>query len=108
MERIASCFFPHPMLRRFCRSLGSTVQPKIPGRDAETTHFGFKTVEKDSKEELVGNVFKSVAERYDTMNDAMSLGVHRLWKDSLIKSIAPSANASLLDVAGGTGIAPLH
>jgi ubiquinone/menaquinone biosynthesis C-methylase UbiE len=58
----------------------------------------------DMKEDLVGEVFRNVAEKYDVMNDAMSFGVHRLWKDSLMRSIAPGPTASLLDVAGGTGI----
>jgi hypothetical protein len=71
--------------------------------DNSTTHFGFKTVQKDDKEEMVGEVFRNVAEKYDVMNDAMSFGVHRLWKDSLMRSIAPGPTASLLDVAGGTG-----
>ena len=51
----------------------------------------------------VHGVFASVAARYDLMNDAMSLGVHRLWKDALLDWLAPRPGMSLLDVAGGTG-----
>eukprot|EP00842_Homolaphlyctis_polyrhiza_P005272 jgi/Hompol1/5746/HPOL_004673-RA len=68
-----------------------------------TTHFGFSTVPKDRKETLVGEVFKSVAGKYDVMNDVMSAGVHRLWKDHFINTLAPSQTTKLVDVAGGTG-----
>ncbi|KAK8443127.1 2-hexaprenyl-6-methoxy-1,4-benzoquinone methyltransferase [Candidozyma auris] len=74
-----------------------------------TTHFGFKTVNKDEKESMVRNVFSSVASKYDVMNDAMSFGVHRLWKHHFINRLdagmRPGATRPLdfLDVAGGTG-----
>lgn len=67
------------------------------------THFGFKEVDKDEKAPLVKGVFDNVASKYDIMNDAMSMGVHRLWKDKLIKVMNPKDNSKLLDVAGGTG-----
>ena len=51
----------------------------------------------------VGSVFSNVAEKYDVMNDVMSGGVHRLWKDHFIRSLAPDRDMQLLDVAGGTG-----
>lgn len=75
----------------------------------ETTHFGFKTVNKTDKEKLVGGVFSSVASNYDVMNDVMSMGVHRLWKSHFISRLdagmRPGSNRPLdfLDVAGGTG-----
>ena len=76
-------------------------------RDAEshgrTTHFGFETVPEAEKAGRVHGVFSSVAARYDLMNDAMSLGVHRLWKDALLDWLAPRPGMRLLDVAGGTG-----
>jgi 2-methoxy-6-polyprenyl-1,4-benzoquinol methylase len=56
-----------------------------------------------NSEPTVGKVFANVAEKYDVMNDAMSGGVHRLWKDHFIRSMAPGPGTSLLDVAGGTG-----
>jgi 2-methoxy-6-polyprenyl-1,4-benzoquinol methylase len=52
--------------------------------DKQSIDFGFKTVERDEKEKMVAGVFSSVAEEYDVMNDAMSLGVHRCWKDTFI------------------------
>ncbi|CAN3363928.1 2-methoxy-6-polyprenyl-1,4-benzoquinol methylase, mitochondrial [Diutina catenulata] len=75
----------------------------------ETTHFGFQTVNKGDKEKLVGNVFSSVASKYDVMNDVMSMGVHRLWKHHFINRLdagmRPGADRPLdfLDVAGGSG-----
>lgn len=69
----------------------------------ETTHFGFKTVNADQKESMVGQVFDSVAGKYDLMNDLMSLGIHRLWKDGMIEWLAPNSSMHLLDVGGGTG-----
>lgn len=68
-----------------------------------TTHFGFETVNEDEKQEKVNTVFENVAKDYDTMNDAMSLGIHRLWKDYFMWSLSPVKGTKLLDVAGGTG-----
>ena len=73
-----------------------------------TTSFGFKTVAEDERQGLVNRVFSSVASRYDLMNDLMSGGLHRLWKDDFVAMIgAPRASTQrpfrLLDVAGGTG-----
>ena len=69
------------------------------------THFGFKNdVSELEKKQKVLKVFDSVAESYDKMNDAMSLGIHRVWKDHFVsKVLDPPANLKLLDVAGGTG-----
>ena len=69
----------------------------------KNTHFGFQTVEQSDKAGLVGQVFKSVAPRYDIMNDLMSGGLHRCWKNSFIEQLNPSPNTHLLDMAGGTG-----
>ena len=66
-------------------------------------NFGFKKVNKEEKPKLVNKVFDSVAFKYDLMNDLMSAGLHRLWKDSFIDWLAPRKNTHLLDVAGGTG-----
>lgn len=71
------------------------------GRD--TVSFGFREVPREAKQELVRAVFDRVAERYDVMNDLMSLGVHRLWKDTLVDWLAPRADEAILDLAGGTG-----
>ena len=71
--------------------------------DQKTTHFGFETVPEDEKAGRVQGVFSSVANRYDVMNDVMSGGIHRLWKDAMMDWLAPRAGQKLLDVAGGTG-----
>lgn len=70
---------------------------------AATTHFGFRTVERDEKARLVRDVFDTVAPRYDLMNDLMSGGIHRLWKAALIDRLKPRRGQKLIDVAGGTG-----
>ncbi|MDH5530976.1 MAG: bifunctional demethylmenaquinone methyltransferase/2-methoxy-6-polyprenyl-1,4-benzoquinol methylase UbiE [Paracoccaceae bacterium] len=71
--------------------------------DQRTTHFGFQTVAEDDKAGMVHGVFSRVANRYDVMNDVMSVGVHRLWKDAMMDWLAPRSGQKLLDVAGGTG-----
>lgn len=71
--------------------------------NANTTHFGYKTVEENEKEKLVRGVFDSVASRYDLMNDLMSAGLHRLWKNELVSLLNPQDGMRILDVAGGTG-----
>jgi demethylmenaquinone methyltransferase / 2-methoxy-6-polyprenyl-1,4-benzoquinol methylase len=75
-------------------------------RPDQTTHFGFRDVPVGDKQGLVNDVFHSVARRYDLMNDLMSVGLHRLWKDIMINALNPprgDAPFALLDVAGGTG-----
>jgi demethylmenaquinone methyltransferase / 2-methoxy-6-polyprenyl-1,4-benzoquinol methylase len=69
------------------------------------THFGSRRVPLEDKQALVDDVFQSVARRYDLMNDLMSLGLHRAWKDALITALNPPKRTpfALLDVAGGTG-----
>ncbi len=69
----------------------------------KTTHFGFQTVAEDQKAGLVQGVFSSVASKYDVMNDLMSGGIHRVWKDAMMDWLAPRPGQHLLDVAGGTG-----
>jgi len=89
----------------------SLVSSRISARMLSTTDFGFKTVDYSDKEKLVRGVFSSVATKYDIMNDFMSVGIHRLWKDDLIDMISFPAAAKAdstfvprhLDVAGGTG-----
>ncbi|MDW4549256.1 bifunctional demethylmenaquinone methyltransferase/2-methoxy-6-polyprenyl-1,4-benzoquinol methylase UbiE [Defluviimonas sp. D31] len=71
--------------------------------DTRTTHFGFKTVAEGDKAGMVHGVFTRVANRYDVMNDLMSAGIHRLWKDAMMDWLAPRPGSRLLDVAGGTG-----
>ncbi|MDW3180470.1 bifunctional demethylmenaquinone methyltransferase/2-methoxy-6-polyprenyl-1,4-benzoquinol methylase UbiE [Roseobacter sp.] len=69
----------------------------------KTTHFGFETVPEGEKAGRVQGVFSSVASKYDIMNDVMSGGIHRLWKDAMMDWLAPRPGQKLLDVAGGTG-----
>lgn len=69
----------------------------------EKTHFGFETIDASAKARRVGEVFASVAARYDLMNDVMSLGIHHHWKNHLVKVLHPQPGSKLLDVAGGTG-----
>ena len=104
--------------------------PSQSAQDDKQTHFGFKTIREEEKETLgeltwgkneqrrrsiawltvlllwpatVGSVFSSVASKYDVMNDAMSLGIHRLWKDHFVSKLDPRGGIKVLDVAGGTG-----
>jgi demethylmenaquinone methyltransferase/2-methoxy-6-polyprenyl-1,4-benzoquinol methylase len=75
-------------------------------RPNPTTHFGFKDVPLNDKQTLVNDVFHSVAQRYDLMNDLMSAGLHRAWKELMINALNPPRNDRpfvLLDLAGGTG-----
>ena len=71
--------------------------------DQKTTHFGFEDVPEAEKAGRVQGVFSSVASKYDVMNDVMSVGIHRIWKDAMMDWLAPRAGQKLLDVAGGTG-----
>lgn len=67
------------------------------------THFGFKTVDESAKAGMVRGVFDSVASKYDLMNDAMSGGLHRLWKREMVSMLGLKDGMKILDVAGGTG-----
>ena len=70
---------------------------------AAETDFGFRTVPVEAKKPLVRAVFDSVAPRYDLMNDLMSLGIHRAWKQIFVRSLDPRPQRTLIDLAGGTG-----
>lgn len=86
----------------------SNPQPaasEAPRPDAET-HFGYRTVPLEEKQDLVDDVFHKVAKNYDIMNDLMSGGLHRVWKDALVSKMRPPITERpfrLLDLAGGTG-----
>ncbi|NXF87630.1 COQ5 protein, partial [Eubucco bourcierii] len=83
-------------LRELCGSLrGLAAGPE--------THFGFQTVTEAERREKIYQVFESVAKKYDVMNDSMTLGIHRIWKDIFVRKMNPSPGTLLLDVAGGTG-----
>lgn len=80
--------------RALCRFLNTETKP---------THFGFEEVTEEEKTKKVYEVFQNVASNYDVMNDAMSLGIHRIWKDIFVERLGPINGIDLLDVAGGTG-----
>ncbi|KAF1836143.1 ubiquinone/menaquinone biosynthesis methyltransferase ubiE [Decorospora gaudefroyi] len=110
-----------PPYRYFSCSQRQAQTPPPPkkspqdGPASTTTHFGFETIAEALKEQRVGAVFSSVASSYDSMNDFMSLGIHRLWKDHFVRTLNPGRNPltsppssqdqgwNILDIAGGTG-----
>lgn len=69
----------------------------------DTVSFGYEDVAPEEKTRRVGEVFSNVAAKYDLMNDAMSGGLHRLWKDKFVRRVKPRAGEHILDMAGGTG-----
>src|SRR5215210_2594200 len=70
---------------------------------SDQVNFGDKLVSPEEKTRRVGEVFSSVARRYDVMNDLMSGGMHRLWKDRFVNRVKPRAGEEIIDMAGGTG-----
>ena len=90
-----------PLLRHNAHMNQDPKNQAIP--DADTTHFGFRDVPVGEKQKLVGEVFSSVAGKYDLMNDLMSLGVHRIWKRYFVGTSGVKRGDRILDLAGGTG-----
>ncbi|MFC5344285.1 class I SAM-dependent methyltransferase [Brevundimonas staleyi] len=80
-----------------------TASPFGPHSSGDTSSFGFRDVDAREKVRMVRGVFDSVASNYDLMNDLMSGGVHRLWKDAAAAKLNPRPGETILDVAGGTG-----
>ncbi|CRL05861.1 CLUMA_CG019145, isoform A [Clunio marinus] len=101
---IRRAFFTSFLNRQITRTIFSS---KIINNNVEETenltHFGFETVKASEKADKVHKVFENVAESYDLMNDAMSAGIHRVWKDVFLERFYPTQGTKLLDVAGGTG-----
>ncbi|KAF0717501.1 hypothetical protein AaE_010849, partial [Aphanomyces astaci] len=98
MVRVLAALATHPRRTAALRRLFSS----------KTTHFGFQQVDEHDKKPMVAGVFHSVADSYDVMNDAMSGGMHRLWKDEFVNMLGPLPHRNgeplrILDVAGGTG-----
>ena len=91
----------------WCASVSSSLRIHNEGirenMNKNTIDFGYQEIPVEEKKERVKNVFDSVAGKYDLMNDAMSFGVHRLWKNLTITKINPQPREILIDVAGGTG-----
>ncbi len=83
--------------------VAAMTKEKTQPSEPETVPFGYRDVSADEKTGLVSEVFASVAGKYDLMNDLMSVGVHRLWKNAMMDWLAPRPEQSLLDVGGGTG-----
>ena len=83
--------------------VGFMLKKKNTQNSQNSTHFGFKNVNIEEKPILVKGVFDSVAHKYDLMNDIMSFGMHRLWKNTLIRRLKPTQNKRVIDVGGGTG-----
>jgi len=81
----------------------SDKSPPIANADADAIDFGYRQVPRDAKKPMVRAVFDSVAPRYDLMNDLMSLGIHRAWKQVFATALDPRPGRTLLDLAGGTG-----
>ncbi|GAB2218295.1 hypothetical protein Drorol1_Dr00001515 [Drosera rotundifolia] len=93
-------------LRKIVSNCRSRVYPMMYSAShlhSHATSFGFKEVNEDEKSRLVGNVFSNVASSYDLMNDLMSAGLHRLWKDRLVAELNPFPGMKHIDMAGGTG-----
>lgn len=90
-----------PLLRHNAPMNQDPKKQAVP--DADTTHFGFRDVPVGEKQKLVGEVFSSVAGKYDLMNDLMSLGVHRIWKRYFVGTSGVKRGDKILDLAGGTG-----
>jgi len=84
-------------------NVNSNQEENSKKSDKEKIDFGFKKVDASSKAGMVFDVFESVASKYDIMNDLMSGGLHRLWKDKMIYKMRPKEDSRLLDLAGGTG-----
>merc|ERR1711892_1501939 len=84
---------PKGRLIRFCSGYSNSKQ----------THFGYQTVGEEQKKDKVLSVFHNVADTYDVMNDVMSVGIHRVWKNHFMNKLDPGPSTRLLDVAGGTG-----
>jgi demethylmenaquinone methyltransferase/2-methoxy-6-polyprenyl-1,4-benzoquinol methylase len=76
---------------------------RMTGKNDQTASFGFRDVSEGEKEGLVREIFSKVSSRYDLMNDLMSGGVHRIWKDAMVEWLNPQPGWQALDVAGGTG-----
>jgi demethylmenaquinone methyltransferase/2-methoxy-6-polyprenyl-1,4-benzoquinol methylase len=93
------------MVRPELRQITKMSEERETTADGMQTSFGFRTVEESDKQPLVNDVFDRVAGRYDLMNDVMSAGMHRLWKEALVAWLNPPKRVSWkgLDVAGGTG-----
>uniref|UniRef100_A0A2A4K7M1 2-methoxy-6-polyprenyl-1,4-benzoquinol methylase, mitochondrial n=1 Tax=Heliothis virescens TaxID=7102 RepID=A0A2A4K7M1_HELVI len=97
------CVAPQRFRLRALSTQTATKETETAGMKPGQTHFGFQVVDEGEKTKKVHEVFETVAEKYDLMNDVMSMGIHRVWKDIFIQRLAPRQETKLLDMAGGTG-----
>ncbi|XP_070205601.1 2-methoxy-6-polyprenyl-1,4-benzoquinol methylase, mitochondrial-like isoform X2 [Littorina saxatilis] len=106
-SRSALLFTSLPARLRVCcacaRSFSASRLQNHESKEQRETHFGFQSVPEEEKEQKVYEVFENVAGSYDLMNDTMSVGIHRLWKDLFMRRLSPAPGTKLVDVAGGTG-----
>ena len=100
VELIGGSDGPALTLARQCLAAG---KPFVTANKAMLAHHGLELADAAEKAGMVRAVFSNVAAKYDLMNDAMSLGIHRLWKDAMMDWLAPRPGMRALDVAGGTG-----
>jgi len=98
-RRIVDKFLRAAIAKRGYSKTASTLSED----EERSTHFGFQTVKESEKAKEVHAVFENVANSYDAMNDTMSMGIHRIWKDIFIQELGPTHGTHLLDCAGGTG-----
>jgi len=105
-HQLRTCLKTQQKLRYVSSASQQTHETNGDAADSDKrseTHFGFQSVLEEDKEKKVHEVFSNVAETYDVMNDVMSGGLHRVWKDVFMERLSPSPGTRLLDVAGGTG-----
>ncbi|XP_034237352.1 2-methoxy-6-polyprenyl-1,4-benzoquinol methylase, mitochondrial [Thrips palmi] len=108
LRRINSLFLTLELCSRRNLSVAVSLRVASKGEKASQyaqgeTHFGFETVKEEEKSSKVHKVFEEVAHNYDKMNDCMSFGIHRIWKDIFMQRLSPVYGTRLLDVGGGTG-----
>lgn len=103
LTRRLHCFAPRIATALPRREYGTSGHSREEYSSEKETHFGYESVSEEQKAQKVHGVFENVASNYDLMNDLMSGGIHRVWKDYFVSRIQPRPDIRLLDVAGGTG-----
>src|SRR3546814_17721534 len=100
-----------PALQALAKGRSDFVSPRMKARlmaTSDTVSFGYEQVPAGAKTAMVGAVFSRVARKYDIMNDAMSGGMHRLWKDRFVRRVKPPQGEQNINRAGGTGTLPFR
>src|SRR5690606_4929837 len=91
---VRTCAMANRITLRYGAANSKTAKARAMASSSETTHFGERTVALEDKQGLVNAVFHGVADRYDLMNDLMSGGIHRIWKDAMVADLAPPKSGS--------------